>query len=208
MLAGDRDALPRLEPKAIVSKLLGSDIDTDDHEDDESVGVTGKQGGRLLACYLFSVKDDAALTFLAQGIKAWLEAQLPKYAVVHPVQTSCLKNAVKFLPELERGLAAAAAAHVTLATTRSSRRHAAHVRHRLRRPHRPRLTSEPARTGMAGDGWGWLGMGGDGWGWAGGPGGSLGMDPDRAWQNIDAIEVKISQFENWQSQRRGMRVRR
>ena len=54
--------------------------------------------------------DDAALTFLAQGIKAWLEAQLPKYAVIHPVQTSCLKNAVKFLPELERGLAAAAAA--------------------------------------------------------------------------------------------------
>ena len=101
---------PELEPKATVSKLLGSDIDTDDHEDDESVGVTGKQGGRLLACYLFSVKDDAALTFLSQGIKAWLEAQLPKYAVVHPVQTSCLKNAVKFLPELERGLATAAAA--------------------------------------------------------------------------------------------------
>ena len=103
---------PELEPKAIVSKLLGSDIDTEDHEDDESVGVTGKQGGRLLACYLFSVKDDAALTFLAQGIKAWLEAQLPKYAVIHPVQTSCLKNAVssvEFLPELERGLAAAAA---------------------------------------------------------------------------------------------------
>ena len=100
---------PELEPKAIVSKLLGSDIDTEDHEDDESVGVTGKQGGRLLACYLFSVKDDAALTFLAQGIKAWLEAQLPKYAVIHPVQTSCLKNAVKFLPELERGLATAAA---------------------------------------------------------------------------------------------------
>ena len=41
---------------------------------------------------------------------------------------------------------------LTLATTRSSRRHAAHVRHRLRRPHRPRLTSEPAHTGMAGDG--------------------------------------------------------
>jgi hypothetical protein len=33
------------------------------HEDDESVGVTGKQGGRLLACYLFSVNHDAALTF-------------------------------------------------------------------------------------------------------------------------------------------------
>ena len=87
--------------------------------------------------------DDAALTFLAQGIKAWLEAQLPKYAVIHPaVQTSCLKNAVssvEFLPELERGLAAAQPPHVrprlTLATTRSSRRHAAHVRHRLRRPH-------------------------------------------------------------------------
>ena len=52
----------------------------------------------------------AALTFLAQGIKAWLAAQLPKYAVVHPVQTSCLKKAVKFLPELERGLVVIAAA--------------------------------------------------------------------------------------------------
>ena len=130
---------PELEPKAVVSKLLGSDIDTDDHEDDESVGVTGKQGGRLLACYLFSVKDDAALTFLAQGIKAWLEAQLPKYAVVHPVQTSCLKNAVSSSCPSWSVAWPPQPPHVrprlTLATTRSSRRHAAHVRHRLRRPH-------------------------------------------------------------------------
>ena len=133
--------------------------------------------------------DDAALTFLAQGIKAWLEAQLPKYAVIHPVQTSCLKNAVSSSCPSWSVAWPPQPPHVrprlTLATTRSSRRHAAHVRHRLRRPHRPRLTSEPARTGMAGDGWGWLGMGGDGWGWVGmggdgwGPGGSLGMDPDR-----------------------------
>ena len=108
----------------------------------------------------------AALTFLAQGIKAWLEAQLPKYAVVHPVQTSCLKNAVKFLPELERGLAAAAATRAPapdfgddeeLEEARRARPPPAPPP-----PHRPRLTSEPARTGMAGDGWGWLGMGGDG----------------------------------------------
>ena len=178
---------PELEPKAIVSKLLGSDIDTDDHEDDESVGVTGKQGGRLLACYLFSVKDDAALTFLAQGIKAWLEAQLPKYAVVHPVQTSCLKNAVSSSCPSWSVAWPPQPPHVTLATTRSSRRHAAHVRHRLRRPHRPRLTSEPARTGMAGDGWGWLGMGGDGWGWVGTWGIAGDGSGSSVWQNIDAM---------------------
>ena len=96
--------------------------------------------------------DDAALTFLAQGIKAWLEAQLPKYAVIHPVQTSCLKNAVSSSCPSWSVAWPPQPPHVrprlTLATTRSSRRHAAHVRHRLRRPHRPRLTSEPARTGM------------------------------------------------------------
>ena len=130
--------------------------------------------------------DDAALTFLAQGIKAWLEAQLPKYAVVHPVQTSCLKNAVKFLPELERGLAAAAAARdfgddEELEEARRARPPPAPP------PHRPRLTSEPARTGMAGDGWGWLGMGGDGWGWVGTWGIAGDGSGSSVWQNIDAM---------------------
>ena len=45
------------------------------------------------------------------GQKAvWLEQQLPKYAVVHPAQTSASKHAIKFLAELERALAHAAAA--------------------------------------------------------------------------------------------------
>ena len=123
--------------------------------------------------------DDAALTFLAQGIKAWLEAQLPKYAVIHPVQTSW---SVAWPPQPPH-----VRPRLTLATTRSSRRHAAHVRHRLRRPHRPRLTSEPARTGMAGDGWGWLGMGGDGWGWVGTWGIAGDGSGSSVWQNIDAM---------------------
>ena len=135
--------------------------------------------------------DDAALTFLAQGIKAWLEAQLPKYAVIHPVQTSCLKNAVSSSCPSWSVAWPPQPPHVrprlTLATTRSSRRHAAHVRHRLRRPHRPRLTSEPARTGMAGDGWGWLGMGGDGWGWVGTWGIAGDGSGSSVWQNIDAM---------------------
>ena len=84
--------------------MLGTDVGTDDP------GVTGEPGGKLLACFLFSVKNDATLTFLSNGIKRWLEAQLPKYATLFPAQEACIEHAIKFLPTLERGLAAAAAA--------------------------------------------------------------------------------------------------
>ena len=73
--------------------------------DDET--VTGETGGKLLLCYLFSVKDKEA--WLSAGIKAWLEAQKPKYALF-PAQKACFEQALAFLPKLERGLTAAAAA--------------------------------------------------------------------------------------------------
>ena len=46
-------------------KLLGKDVSKDDPISDgrDSVGVTGEQGGRLLACYLVKMElsgDDAA----------------------------------------------------------------------------------------------------------------------------------------------------
>ena len=56
----------------------------------------------MLACYLFSIKDNPALTFLAHGPKVWLEELLPKYALFYPVQTACIQGAIKFLPKLDR----------------------------------------------------------------------------------------------------------
>ena len=64
----------------------------------------------MLACYLFSIKDNPALTFLTHGPKVWLEELLPKYALFYPVQTACIQGAIKFLPKLDRATAAAAAA--------------------------------------------------------------------------------------------------
>ena len=94
-----------LEPKAIVSRLLGADINMGAADDT----VTGEAGGKLLACYLFSIKDkEAWLT--AAGVKAWLEAQLPKYSTMWPAQKAAMEQAIAFLPKLERGLTAAAAA--------------------------------------------------------------------------------------------------
>ena len=56
----------------------------------------------MLACYLFSIKDNPALTFLAHGPKVWLEELLPKYALFYPVQTACIQGAIKFLPNKAR----------------------------------------------------------------------------------------------------------
>ena len=53
--------------------------------------VTGEAGGKLLACYLFSIKDkEAWLT--AAGVKAWLEAQLPKYSTMWPAQKAAMEH--------------------------------------------------------------------------------------------------------------------
>ena len=59
--------------------------------------------------YLFSIKDKEAW-LAAAGVRAWLEAQLPKYSTVWPAQKAAMKQAIAFLPKLERGLTAAAAA--------------------------------------------------------------------------------------------------
>ena len=64
--------------------------------------VTWPIRGKMLACYLFSIKDNPALTFLAHGPKVWLEELLPKYALFYPVQTACIQGAIKFLPKLDR----------------------------------------------------------------------------------------------------------
>ena len=93
-----------LEPKQIITRLLGVDVSVDE------VGVTGEQGrGRILACFLLSIKDDG-FDFLSRGVKPWLEQQLPKYANLYPAQKLCIEHAIQFYPKLERGLAAAAAA--------------------------------------------------------------------------------------------------
>ena len=79
---------------------------------DAQGGAAGRTG-RLLACYLFSQKDAMpSLPFLSNGIKPWLESQLPKYALIYPAQHTCIEKAIKFLPVLDRGLAASAAARV------------------------------------------------------------------------------------------------
>ena len=73
------------------------------------VGVTGPQGGRLLVCLLVRAEQAGEDTFLADGVKAFLEKQAPK-VVLFPAAKLCLEKALKFLPVLERGLAKHAAA--------------------------------------------------------------------------------------------------
>ena len=94
--------------KAIVKKLLGEDVSRDDElpseRDTSGVGVTGEQGGRLLACFLHSLEEDGG-SFLDSvgGAAAWLEKQLPKCALF-PAAKLCVQKAIKFLPVLEAGL--------------------------------------------------------------------------------------------------------
>ena len=56
---------PDTDPQQIVKKLLGSDVSIDDPlptgratASSGSIGVTGEQGGRLLACYLYKLEHD------------------------------------------------------------------------------------------------------------------------------------------------------
>ena len=46
------------------------------------------------------------------GVKEWLLEQQPHYQFLCPAQKACIEQALKFLPLLEKGLAAAAAATV------------------------------------------------------------------------------------------------
>jgi hypothetical protein len=95
-----------MEAKVILKKLLGSDTLRDEPVVSRSVPVTGKQGGRLLACYLLSLEQ--AGTGPSVGTEGWLEAQKPRF-MLHPAQKSCIEQALKFLPKLKAGLAKHAA---------------------------------------------------------------------------------------------------
>ena len=94
-------------PKEVIKKLLGCHA-SDDWDSESSTAVTGEQGGRILSCFLLSVRDsgsaDVAFIANAGGVVPWLQAQLPKYANLYPVQKSCIEHAIKFFPKLESEL--------------------------------------------------------------------------------------------------------
>lgn len=81
--------------KEIIAGLLGSDGSTPP--------VTGEQGGKTLACFLFSEIEEGH-TFLSNGIIPWLDKQLIKFEN-HPAQKLCIEEATKFASVLEEGLA-------------------------------------------------------------------------------------------------------
>jgi hypothetical protein len=98
---------PDADAKVVVSKLLGADVNRDEASGSASTGVTGEQGGKLLACFLVRTEmADGTPSFLANGSKAWLEKQLPKCALF-PSAKQCVEQAIKFLPKLKAGLAKA-----------------------------------------------------------------------------------------------------
>ena len=106
---------PGKSPKEIVKALLGrgaqqAALDSDDEADGDAststpVGVTGEQGGRLLTCFLLRAQRAGDVSFLADGVAAFLEKQKPKVALF-PAAKLCIEKAIKFLPKLEAGLAA------------------------------------------------------------------------------------------------------
>lgn len=117
---------PGKSAKEIVKALLGRSaqqltVDSEDEEDEgegsastsqrasQRVGVTGEQGGRLLTCFLVRAERAGDVSFLADGVAAFLEKQLPKVAL-YPAAKLCIEKAIKFLPKLNAAFAAARAA--------------------------------------------------------------------------------------------------
>ena len=114
------DRYPEMEPKKILKKLLGTDVSIDDPIVDgrpsssDTIGVTGEQGGRLLACYLFKLEcahkdgDDhgGVLTDVNGDAQACLEKAKP-IVLLRPAAKLCVEKALKFLPKLKAALAAA-----------------------------------------------------------------------------------------------------
>ena len=96
-------------------------VDSEDEEDEgegsastsqrasQRVGVTGEQGGRLLTCFLVRAERAGDVSFLADGVAAFLEKQLPKVAL-YPAAKLFIEKAIKFLPKLNAAFAAARAA--------------------------------------------------------------------------------------------------
>jgi hypothetical protein len=92
-----------MEPKAILKKLLGTDTLHDEVSPSSTAPVTGEQGGKMLACYLYSLEKEG--TGPSAGASAWLEAQKPRF-MLNPPQKLCIEQALKFLPKVQRAIAA------------------------------------------------------------------------------------------------------
>ena len=99
---------PNKTAKEIITKMIGADVARDSLNTSDE--ITGQQGGRLLASYLHSIKDDASNDFLSSGVNNFLQTQLDKYRMFYPSQKGLLEQALLFLPRRERLAAAAAAA--------------------------------------------------------------------------------------------------
>ena len=100
---------PELQPLAVVKKLLGKDVDIDEPIEKTRASnvppVTGEQGGRMLACYLYylELNDDGFLDSSDDAMD-WLQTTQPKF-LLYPAQKLCIDKAIIFLPKLKAGLA-------------------------------------------------------------------------------------------------------
>ena len=101
--------------------LVSADSDTEDGSDPNEentpanpVGVTGKQGGKLLASFLLSERENAAFAVAFQnGILPWLQREQPKYNL-HPSTKILWAETIRYLPILEARLARAQRAPVPM----------------------------------------------------------------------------------------------
>ena len=64
--------------------------------------VTGEQGGKIPASFLFKLElQEHNLLELSDGLAdKWLKKQQPRF-LLHPAQNECIKQALKFLPKLQ-----------------------------------------------------------------------------------------------------------
>ena len=73
-------------------------------------GLTGKQGGKLLASFLLSERDNPVFGPAFQnGVLAWLKREQSKYNL-WPAQKLLWAETIKYFPKLEAGLRKAQAA--------------------------------------------------------------------------------------------------
>mmetsp|Transcript_31676 Transcript_31676/g.103496 ORF Transcript_31676/g.103496 Transcript_31676/m.103496 type:complete len:140 (+) Transcript_31676:785-1204(+) len=86
---------PNKTAKEIITKMIGADVARDSLNTSDE--ITGQQGGRLLASYLHSIKDDASNDFLSSGVNNFLQTQLDKYRMFYPSQKGLLEQALLFL---------------------------------------------------------------------------------------------------------------
>ena len=75
-----------------------------------STGLTGKEGGKVLASFLLSERDNPSFAkAFRNGILEWLKHEQPKYQF-WPAQKLLWAETIKYLPKLEAGLAKVQAA--------------------------------------------------------------------------------------------------